>query len=138
MLVNSNDGYQTQVKLNYVSPVVDPETRTVQARVELDNANGQWRPGQFLTAQLPTGAASVNKLAVPTSAVQMVDGQPTVYMLTKNKNTFKARDIAVGQPINGLMPVLKGLKENDQVVVKGSFLLKAQLGKAGAGHDHSH
>ena len=64
------------------------------------DANRQWRPGQFLTAQLPTGAASVNKLAVPASAVQMVDGQPTVYMLTKKKNTFKVRDIAVGQPIN--------------------------------------
>jgi hypothetical protein len=46
----------------------------------------------------------------------------------------------VGQPIDGWLPVLEGLAANEKVVVnkKGSFLLKAELGKAGAGHDHSH
>ena len=137
-LVNEETDYRTDAKLTYVSPLVNPETRTVQARVELENTNGQWRPGQFLTAQLPAGAAPKETLAVPVSAVQMVDGQPTVYMLTKKQNTFKARAIAVGQPVGEWLPVLKGLAANEQVVTKGSFLLKAEFGKAGAGHDHSH
>jgi cobalt-zinc-cadmium efflux system membrane fusion protein len=59
-------------------------------------------------------------------------------MLTKNENAFTSREIAVGKPINSWLPVLKGLVENDRIVVNGSFLLKAELGKAGAGHDHSH
>jgi cobalt-zinc-cadmium efflux system membrane fusion protein len=137
-LVNEETDYRTDAKLTYVSPLVNLETRTVQARVELENANGQWRPGQFLTAHLPTGAAPKETLAVPASAVQIVDGQPTVYMLTKKQNTFKARAIAVGQPVGEWLPVLKGLVANEQVVTKGSFLLKAEFGKAGAGHDHSH
>ena len=137
-LLNRETGYRTPAVLAYISPLVDPETRTVQARVELDNANGQWRPGQFLTVQLPTGAASIDTLAVPSEAVQIVDGQPTVYVPTKKDRTFKARPIAVGQPIDGWLPVHKGLAANEEVVVKGSFLLKAELGKAGAGHDHSH
>ena len=138
-LVNSTTGYQTPAKLDYISPVVDAQTRTVQARVELDNAQGQWRPGQFLTALLPTGAAAIETLAVPAKAVQYVNGQPTVYMLmTEKENTFEAREVAVGATVNGLLPVTAGLEPDEQIVISGSFLLKAELGKAGAGHDHSH
>ncbi|MDE2681420.1 MAG: efflux RND transporter periplasmic adaptor subunit [Verrucomicrobiota bacterium] len=137
-LVNKDTDYRTAATLAFISPLVDPETRTVQARVELENPDGQWRPGQFLTVQLPTGAAPKETLVVPASAVQMVDGQPTVYMLTKKQNTFKARAIAVGQPVGEWLPVIKGLAANEQVVTKGSFLLKAEFGKAGAGQDHSH
>ena len=138
-LVNPATGHQTPAKLDYISPVVEAQTRTVQARVELDNAQGQWRPGQFLTALLPTGAAATETLAVPAKAVQYVNGQPTVYMLmTEKENTFKAREVAVGAAVNGLLPVTAGLKPDEQIVISGSFLLKAQLGRAGAGHDHSH
>ncbi len=138
-LVNSTTGYQTSAKLDYISPVVNAQTRTVQARVELNNAQGQWRPGQFLTALLPTGARATETLAVPAKAVQYVNGQPTVYMLmTEKENTFEAREVAVGAAVNGLLPVTAGLKPGEQIVISGSFLLKAELGKAGAGHDHSH
>ena len=138
-LVNKETGYRTHAKLDYISPLVNLETRTVQARVELNNAHGQWRPGQFLTALLPTGAAATETLAVPAKAVQYVNGQPTVYILmTEKENTFKAREVAVGAAVRGLLPVTAGLKPNEQIVISGSFLLKAQLGRAGAGHDHSH
>ena len=82
-LLNKETGYRTHAKLDYISPLVDPETRTIQARVELNNAQGQWRPGQFLTALLPTGTVANEMLAVPAEAVQYVDGQPTVYVPTK-------------------------------------------------------
>ena len=138
-LINPATGYQTPAKLDYISPVVEAQTRTVQARVELDNTQGQWRPGQFLTALLPTGAEATETLAVPAKAVQYVNGQPTVYILmTEKENTFKAREVAVGAAVRGLLPVTAGLKTDEQIVISGSFLLKAQLGRAGAGHDHSH
>ncbi|MDP7011166.1 MAG: efflux RND transporter periplasmic adaptor subunit [Verrucomicrobiota bacterium] len=138
-LVNPATGYQTSAKLDYISPVVDAQTRTVRARVELDNARGHWRPGQFLTALLPTGARATETLAVPAKAVQHVNGQPTVYIrMTDKENTFQAREVAVGAAVNGLLPVIAGLKPDEQIVISGSFLLKAELGKAGAGHDHSH
>jgi len=136
--VNKETGYHTETVLEYVSPVVDPETRTVQARVELENTKGQWRPGQFLTVRLPTGKPSTETIAIPAKAVQFVDGQPTVYLPTKKDNTFKMRSIAVGAEVDGWLPVLHGLKVGDKVVINGSFLLKAEFGKAGAGHDHTH
>ena len=137
-LVNKETGYRTLAKLDYISPLVNLETRTVQARVELNNAQGQWRPGQFLTALLPAGTGASKTLAVPAEAVQYVDGQPTIYVPTKKVGTFKARPIAIGPEIDGWLPVTKGLKLDEKVVVKGSFVLKAEFGKAGAGHDHSH
>ena len=135
-LVNKETGYTTETTLDYVSPLVDPDTRTVQARVELENPTGKWRPGQFLTVQIPTGGAPKKTLVVPESAVQIVDAQPTVYKV-KN-NIFTAHPIEASETVNGMIRVNKGLKENDSVVVEGTFELKAEFGKAGAGHDHSH
>jgi len=135
-LVNKETGYTIETTLDYVSPLVDPETRTVQARVELENPAGKWRPGQFLTVQIPTGGTPKETLVVPESAVQFVDGQPTVYKV-KN-NIFTAHPIKADEPVNGMIRVHSGLKENDSVVIKGTFELKAEFGKAGAGHDHSH
>ncbi len=137
-LVNKGTGYRTHAKLDYISPLVNPETRTIQARVELDNTQGQWRPGQYLTAQLPSGEPVVDTLAVPTQAVQYVNKQPTVYVPTKKAGTFKSRFIAIGPEIDGWLPVITGIKLDEKIVVKGSFILKTEFGKAGAGHDHSH
>ena len=140
-LTKPDDEYQTPAELAFVSPVVDPKSRTVQARVELANAKGQWRPGQYLTAVLPTGEPATEQLALPAEAVQVVDGQPTVYLRVKEEKgaqTFKPVEVAVGATVDGWRPVLKGLKGGEPVVVKGSYLLKAEFGKAGAGHDHSH
>ena len=140
-LLNKDSSEKTWAKLAYISPVVDSTTRTIQARVELDNADGRWRPGQFLTAQLPTGEPAIEQLAVPAEAVQIVDGQPTVYVRVKDEKgalTFKPLAVAVGAPVDGWRVVTTGLKGGEAVVVKNSYLMKAEFGKAGAGHDHSH
>ncbi len=137
-LINKATGYRTHAKLDYISPLVNPETRTIQARAQLDNAQGQWRPGQYLTAQLPSGEPVVDTLAVPVEAVQYLNEQPTVYVPTKKGDTFKERPIAIGLEIDGWLPVKTGLKPGEKIVVNGSFILKTEFGKAGAGHDHSH
>lgn len=137
-LLDRDTGRKTSAVLDYISPTVDPETRTVQVRVELANSDGRWRPGQFLTAQLPIGGKPLETLAVPDGAVQEVDGQPTVYVQPDaTKLTFKSRPVVAGKPIGGLRPI-SGLEPRERVVVNGSFLLKAEFGKAKAGHDHSH
>jgi len=137
-LVNPETGRRTEAKLDFVSPVVDTDTRTVQARVVLANPEGQWRPGQFLTVHLPGTEPAQESLAVPTEAVQYVEGKPTVYVATGKERTFKARHLILGAEDNGWLPIQRGLSPNNHVVVSGSFLLKAEFGKAAAGHDHSH
>ena len=53
-------------------------------------------------------------------------------------NTFEAREVAVGPESDGWRPVKSGLVDGEALVFRGGFLLKAELGKAMAGHDHSH
>lgn len=137
-LVNDTTGRRIQAQLDFINRVVDTETRTVQARVVLDNPDGQWRPGQFLTVRLPGREPAMESLAVPTGAVQYVDGKPTVYVATGQHRTFKARHLVLGAEVDGWLPVQRGLASTNRVVIHGSFLLKAEFGKAGAGHDHSH
>ncbi|MBC8106127.1 MAG: efflux RND transporter periplasmic adaptor subunit, partial [Anaerolineae bacterium] len=70
-------------------------------------------------------------------AVQTVEGEPSVFVPVEGEpNTFAKRAVGVGAPINGMVPVFAGLKDGEKYVATGSFILKAELGKAGAAHEH--
>ncbi len=62
----------------------------------------------------------------------MVDSMPTVFVPDGEPHRFIARNVDVGSAIGDSVPILSGLKAGDQVVVKGGFLIKADLGKSGA------
>jgi cobalt-zinc-cadmium efflux system membrane fusion protein len=88
----------------------------------------------ILTAGAPGGAAV---LAVPDDAVQTVDGAPAVFVpVAGEENTFARRAVTLGQPVGGMVPVVSGLTEGEPVVVSGTFILKAELGKGEASHAH--
>ena len=132
-------GRNAVAALDYVSPVASPGARTIRARAVVDNRSGSWRPGMFVTAKLPASAAVVRLVAVPAEAVQDIGGQPMVFVPVPGEaNTFEAREVAVGPEVDGWTPVKSGLVDGEALVVRGGFLLKAELGKAMAGHDHSH
>lgn len=132
-------GRNAVAALDYVSPVASPGARTIRARAVVDNRDGSWRPGMFVTAKLPASAAVVRSVAVPAKAVQDIGGQPMVFVPVPGEaNTFEAREVAVGPEVDGWTPVKSGLVDGEALVVRGGFLLKAELGKAMAGHDHSH
>ena len=61
-----------------------------------------------------------------------------VYELLPKENTFRQVPVTIGAFVDGWAPVTSGLKENMKIVTHSSFVLKAEFGKAGAGHDHSH
>jgi cobalt-zinc-cadmium efflux system membrane fusion protein len=91
----------------------------------------------YAQAEVVMGEAMAPVLAVPTDSVQTVEGGPAVFVPVPNEpNTFAKRAIRIGDPIGGKVPVLEGLAEGEEYVTVGSFLLKAELGKAGAAHEH--
>ena len=67
---------------------------------------------------------------MPEEAVQTLNGQTVVFVADDEPGTFVKREITVGPSIGDWAPVLTGLKEGEPVVTGGSFILKAQLGKA--------
>jgi membrane fusion protein, heavy metal efflux system len=107
---------------------VDPETRMMEVRIELNNPGNTLRPEMLATADLPVGAASP-AITVPSDAVQQVNGQDVVFVQAAPER-FAVRPVRTGPTETGRTPVLEGLQAGESVVVSGSFALKSQLLKA--------
>ena len=126
-------------KVTYIAPALDPATRSAKVRVEVQDESGMLRPGMFAQASIapPPSDAADAVLAIPEEAVQTVEGLPAVFVpVAGEPNTFAKRAITVGPPAAGMVQVMAGLKEGESIVTSGSFILKAELGKAGAAHEH--
>lgn len=127
----------------FVSPMVDPATRTAQIRIEVPagHAGLVLKPGMFAQVEIvaadPAAPDPPAVIAVPEEAVQTVEGGPAVFVpVPAEPNTFAKRAVTVGRAVGGLVPIHAGLVEGEAFVAAGSFILKAELGKAGAEHVH--
>lgn len=122
-------------RLVYVSAMVDKETRTLKARIEVSNTDGRLRPEMFASAAIDTPATS-KVLALPEEAVVLMDGKPSVFV--EEHGGFEPRAVTVGDKLRGHVVVTDGLAPGTPVVVAGAYALKARLQKAqlGAGHAH--
>lgn len=127
--------------VSYVAPSIDAHTRAGQVRIVLPAGETTLKPGMFALADIDLADAdSTNEvLAVPESAIQQIEGESVVFVpVPGEENTFTARPVVVGPPLERMREVFEGLEEGEIVVIAGSFILKAELGKSEAGHDHAH
>lgn len=120
-------------KLIFVSPAIDPETRAAKAIIELDNAEGKWRPGEFANAAIATSAQDTD-LILPKEALQSIGGKPAVFVRTAQG--FEKRDVTTGREDSRHVEILSGVSFGEPVAVSNTFTLKAELGKAEAEHAH--
>lgn len=112
---------------------VDVSSRTVAVRVDVKDPLKRLRPGMAATATFSvTGASAADVVTVPVAAVQRVEGASCVF-IPRGDGVFERREIARGREARGDLEVLKGLKEGEEVVVEGAFLLANEAGRA---HDH--
>jgi len=122
-------------ELKEIIPQVSAETRTLQARFEVDNRSGKLTPGMLLRLQI--AGASVTRLVVPTEAV-IRTGTRAVAIVRKNGSSFEPREVKLGADMGDQVEILEGLNEGDEVVTSGQFLidsearLKSVLGAMGA------
>lgn len=123
---------ERQATVAYIGPVVGTESRTAQARLVIDNSDGFWRAGQFAYGFVPLEASEVRVL-VPETAVQTVGGAPTVFV--QAKEGFEPRVVKLGRSGDHAVELSSGVEPGECVVIEGSFVLKAELGKAAASHD---
>ena len=124
-------------RVDFVSPILDETTRLANVIAVIDNRSGQWRVGEPVTASIRLGGAGggTASVLVPSSAVQSVEGRPTVFVRTAKG--FKATPVILGQPSGDDVVVTSGLAGGEQIAAAGSFTLKAELGKGEAEHgDH--
>ena len=118
-------GLTLRGRVSYIDPQVQQETRTAKLRVEVPNPAGQLRLGMYVDV---SAGESVRKgMFVPKSAVQIIDGQPVVYLANKNHSgQFFERPVEVGDSTGDRIPVLAGLEPGDLVVTEGVFFLRAE------------
>jgi multidrug efflux pump subunit AcrA (membrane-fusion protein) len=112
-------------RIGRIDPQLDPETRTVQARIDLDNRDGLLKPEMFAAAEMPVAGVR-HVLHIPEESIQEVKGQ-TVVFLKRQARSFEAVAVDTGVSAGGRVEVTGGLKPGDLVVTRGAFLLKAQL-----------
>lgn len=122
-------------RLVYVSAMVDKDTRTLKARIEVSNADGRLRPEMFASAAIETPATS-KVLALPEDAVVLMDGKPSVFV--EAHGGFEPRTVTIGDKLRGRVVLTDGVAPGTPVVVAGAYALKARLQKTqlGAGHAH--
>lgn len=121
-------GKSFPARVALVGNVIDEKTRTAPVRIEFDNAERLFRPGQFVTATLrgdPNTAPNA-VLAVPRKAVITVEGKSLVFV-KEASGGYTKRPIELGPSGGTLIEVRSGLSEGDQVVADGGFLLKSEL-----------
>jgi len=106
-----------------ILPQVNPVTRTLQARFEVDNKAGKLVPGMLLRLQVAGPAAS--RLVVPAEAV-LRTGTRAVAIVRKDNGGFEPREVKLGADLGEQLEVVDGLSEGDQVVASGQFLVDSE------------
>lgn len=120
-------------RIVFVSPLGSTPTQSLTARVQLDNKSGQWAPGLHIQGDVVVGTAEV-ALAVPAAALQELEGGTSVFI--EDADGLEPRVVKTGRSDGQWVEILEGLTRGERVVGEGSFVLKAQLGKGEASHDH--
>lgn len=126
--VDAYPGETFQGKIAYLSYILNPDTRTVDARVEISNPARRLRPGMFARASLTLPGQEPERTApvVPQDAIHRIDDKPVAFV-EDHPGTYTARAIVTGRESNRTVEVRAGLTEGERVVTQGSFYLKSML-----------
>ncbi len=119
--------------ISYVGALAGEQTRTARARVVLPNPNSAWRPGLPVNIEVEAAEAEV-AVAVSTDAIQTLRDWSVVF--GRYDNAFEARPLKLGRSDGKMVEVLKGLSAGEKYAARNSYVIKADIGKAGASHDH--
>ncbi len=131
--VLAEGGAEVQGKIGYVSPLSSRDSQSVSARVVLDNGDQRWTPGQFVEGRV-TVAQTEAALVVPLSALQGFRDFTVVF--AQVGDTYEVRMLELGRRDAERIEVLGGLAPGTSYVTQNSYLIKADIEKSGASHDH--
>jgi cobalt-zinc-cadmium efflux system membrane fusion protein len=120
-------------KVIYLSPLGTERTQALLARVEMPNAAGEWRPGLFVTSRIQVEEAHV-PVAVKASALQTFRDWDVVFLY--DGGVFQVAPLVLGRRGAGWVEVKEGLRGGERYAAENSFIVKADVGKSGASHDH--
>jgi membrane fusion protein, heavy metal efflux system len=110
-------------RISYVAASLDPNTRTLQARIETANPGEKLKKDMYVTATVNAGTLP-NAIALPDAAIlRDSENQPFVYAAT-SANQFGRRSVTLGETSNGQTQITSGVKPGDQIIGDGSLFLQ--------------
>jgi cobalt-zinc-cadmium efflux system membrane fusion protein len=120
-------------EISSLTPVHHTAIPTWLARVALENGDGRWSPGLFVTADVTIDETEV-ALSIPLGALQTFRDWDVVFL--NAGEAYQAQPVELGRRNSETAEVLSGLAPGDRYVVTNSYLIKADIEKSGASHDH--
>ena len=124
---------RVESQLSLIAPVGDPANQAILVRAVVPNPDRSWVPGALVTGRVTVDVQQV-PLVVQANAVQLLDGQPVVF--AREGDRYEARRLTLGARDAQQVAVLDGLAPGTEYVTANSYLIKADLLKAGAAHAH--
>jgi RND family efflux transporter MFP subunit len=121
--------------ISYIYPTVDPQTRTVKARIQIPNPGFVLKPQMFADAQLRVDYGT--KILVPQEAVLNSGAEQHVFVV-HDGGVFEPRTVTIGPVVDGSAVILSGLKAGETIVVSGNFLIDSESGLKNAMSGMSH
>ncbi|MEO8467262.1 MAG: efflux RND transporter periplasmic adaptor subunit [Gammaproteobacteria bacterium] len=118
--------------IGYVAPAGHADSQSVVARAVVENGDGRWVPGQFISGDVVTTDVQVSLVVAP-GAVQKIKGRPVVFVQTSEG--FEARAVEIGRHDEAAVEITSGIEAGERVVAKNSFVVKAEVLKSEAEED---
>lgn len=112
---------------------VEKESRTLEVRIEVENRDGRLKPGMFADVEIVTDVMQ-GVLVIPDAALQTDEDKQIIFVSLGNLK-FEKRVVTLGMERQGKVQVREGLKEGEQIVTEGSFILKSEMLKGEMGEE---
>lgn len=120
-------------EVTYISPLLNDASRAAMVRVDLPNPEGKWKPGLFVTGKVVVESKEV-ALLVPIGAIQRMEGKSVIFVQTKRG--LELRAVTLGASNSTHVEITEGLTTGKPVAVTNTFVVKAELSKSEAEHEH--
>lgn len=134
VVIDGGQGMEkAEATITYISPFGAENSQTMLARATVSNASGMWRPGLFVRGDVIIDAEEV-PVAVKADAIQTFRDWDVVFVNVGD--IFEAAPVEIGRRDSEWVEIKSGLKAGTRYAAKNSYIIKADIGKSGAAHDH--
>lgn len=124
---------ESESPITLLLPTADALSQTVIAVVTIENNDGKWRPGMTVEGDVHVSEKTVS-VSVTEEAIQRMEDKTVLFV--KENNSYEARSVKLGKSDGRNVEIIEGLKAGESYVSQGSFIVKADIGKAAAKHEH--
>jgi Cu(I)/Ag(I) efflux system membrane fusion protein len=120
---DANPGKSFTGRVTFISPAMDPASRTVRVRADVPNAGGELKIEMFVNVTI---SSTLSRAVVIPATALLSYGSRQIVWVQKKEGVFEPRNVTVGISAGGQTQILQGLNEGERIVVSGGYLLDSE------------